>query len=171
MTAPVALGLGARVNQRCDATDELADTAALALIECRALAADAEEAQRKAREARDAAAFALSEAGWTVRKIAAELDCSHTLAHRMVKAHRDRVWGGIQAGYSATPSVAELAVEYRIARHAQELRAELCATGGYATELAGFYGKADRPAYDDGETPLVWASWLAHRSAMLNGEG
>lgn len=144
--------------------DDLATQAALALIECRALAAEAEQARATAAHARDAAAWALAEAGWTVRRIAAELDVSATAAHNYIKAHRERAWGGLRDGYSATPSLSQLAEEYRIARHAQELRAD-AASGGYATELAGFYGKTDRPAYDDGEQPLVWAAWLRHRAA------
>lgn len=45
----------------------------------------------RAGHARDAAAYALSQAGWSVRRIGKELGVSHALAHRMVKAHRERV--------------------------------------------------------------------------------
>lgn len=147
--------------------DELATRAALALIECQALAAEAEQARARAAEARDAAAWALAEAGWTVRRIGAELGVSHTLAHRMVKAHRARVWGQMTAGYSATPSLQQLAEEYRVARVAQELRAETYSRGD-AAALDAFYGRRGSVTADTTETPLVWGDWMRHRAAMTN---
>lgn len=151
--------------------DDLATRAALALIECQALAAEAETARARAAEARDAAAAALHDAGWTFRRIGAELGVSHTLAHRMVKAHRDRTWGGFQAGYSATPSLAQLADEYRLARHAQELRAEAAGAAiPGSDERAAFFGAEHVAQRDSSESPLVWGSWMQHRSAMLRDE-
>lgn len=145
--------------------DDLAILALRALLDSRELAIVADDARRVAAEARDAAAYALSEAGWTMRRIGAELDCSHTLAHRMVKAHRDRVWGGFEASYSATPSLQQLAEEYRVARHAQELRAEAAgASVKGSDERKAFFGSESVAAADHAESALTWKAWMRHRS-------
>lgn len=151
-------------TETCD--DLLATIAQLTLIECRELAAQAETARQTAAEARDAAAWSLSEAGWSTRRIGAELGVSHTLAHRMVRAHHDRMWGGLTDGYSATPSLEQLAEEYRLARHAQEMRAE--AAGGIPgnEEWRAFFGAENVAQADHVEAPLVWGSWLRHRAQM-----
>ncbi len=54
---------------------------------------------------------------------------------------------------------------YRLARHAQELRAE-AATGGWPNERAAFHGHPDQPTPDRTERPLTFRAFLtASRAA------
>lgn len=54
---------------------------------------------------------------------------------------------------------------YRLARHAQELRAE-AATRGWPNETAGYFRDPSQPTPDTTEAPLTFRAWLtASRAA------
>jgi len=136
----------------------LATIAQLALGEARELAVEAERSRVIAAEARDGAAAALCEAGWSVRRIGAELGVSHTRAHQMVKAHRDRTWGGFSDDYSAIGTRAQLHQEYVVARHAQELRLEAAGAEPGTEERRRFFQHE--------EAPITFAAFMRHREEV-----
>jgi cytochrome c551/c552 len=139
--------------------DDLADVAAAALVACRAAEAEAAEALDRARAVRDEAVWSLVQAGWTYRKIAAELDMSAARVGQLVQRARQAGWGVVQPRPLREQDIARQ--DYRAARHAQELREEAF-TGGRATERRAFYGHRSAPAVAEAEQPITWHGWLSH---------
>lgn len=138
--------------------EELATAAALAVVAFRVAEEEARAAAARAGTVRDDAILALADAGWTVRRIAGELDMSTTRAQQLLtraRARRDADWGHVDP----SPMRSTLLDDFRAARHAQELREEAY-TGGGSEERAAFYGRLDAPAVVEAEQSLTWKAWL-----------
>lgn len=157
---PDAVAAAKLPRERSDQLDALADAACGALVAYRAAESDALEATERARALRDDALLELSEAGWSVRRIASELDLSPArVGQLLIKARERRAteWGE----YRLTPDAvrADRLDSFHTARHAQVLREENYTSGG-ATERAAFYGRLDAPIVDEAEAPLTWKAFL-----------
>lgn len=137
----------------------LADAAASALVAYRAAESEAFEATERARVARDDTLLSLSEAGWSVRKIAAELGLSSARVGQLLQAGRARREVEWAEPIELRPMRSTAAEDFRLARHAQELREEAF-TGGHAEERATFYGRQSGSTCDAAEAPLTWRGWL-----------
>ena len=148
--------------------DALADAAVVALIAFRAAREEAQAAEERARVLRDDAVLELHSAGWTVRRIAAELDLSPARIGQLTVRARERraaEWGAVTVSDRARGArQADRLDSYHAARHAQDLREEAY-TGGGAEERAAFYGRLEAPAVAEAEQPLTWKAWLEDATA------
>lgn len=138
--------------------EELADVAAAAMVACKAAEAEAEDLLSQARAAKDAAVWALVQAGWSYRKVAAELDISPARVGQLVDRARSAGWGVVQARPLRSQETSR--EDYRAARHAQELREEAYARGG-KSERRAFYGHGGAPQVHEAEKPITWKSWCS----------
>lgn len=139
--------------------EALADGAALALIAFRVADEEARAATARAGAVRTDALMALHGAGWSVRRIAAELDLSSARVGQLLQAGRARREQEWAEPIELRPMRSTALDDYRAARHAQELREEAF-TGGHAEERRAFYGSIDAPAMDGAEQALTWRAWL-----------
>lgn len=143
--------------------DALADAAVVALISFRAAREEAQAAEERARVLRDDAVLELHGAGWTVRRIAAELDLSPARIGQLVLRARER--RAAEWGLPSIPDAVRGVVRadrldsFHAARHAQVLREEAY-TGGGREERAAFYGRLEAPAVAEAEQSLTWRAWL-----------
>lgn len=136
--------------------DDLADAAAAAIVAYKAAETEAAEALNRARAVKDEAVWSLVQAGWTYRKVAAELDMSPARVGQLVQRARAAGWGLAQPRPLNVQETAR--DDYRAARHAQELREEAY-TGGRATERRAFYGHVGAPQVHEAEQPITWKAW------------
>lgn len=139
--------------------EELADIAAAALVACRAAEDEAEQHVAAARTAKDRAVWSLVQAGWSYRRVAAELDISPARVGQLVQRARAQSWG--TAPLQRIDTRGNDRDAYQCARHAQTLREEAY-TGGRATERRAFYGGLDAPAVAEAEEPITWQGWISH---------
>lgn len=139
--------------------DALADAAAAAVVQYRAVQADAELLLERARVARLDTVAALHDAGWSVRRIAAELDVSSSRVGQLLESARARRAGEWAEDLALRPMRSTALEEYRLARHAQELREEAF-TGGNVTERDAFYGRKGAAAMDGAERAITLRGWL-----------
>jgi hypothetical protein len=140
----------------------LADAAAAALVAYRAAEEEAARATSAARAARDDTLLALHGAGWSVRRIAAELELSSARVGQLLtagRARREAEWA--DAAFVPSPMRSAVLDDYRAARHAQELREEAYSGGG-REERAAFYGRLDAPTVAEAERAITYRDWLDH---------
>ena len=161
---------GASAPGRSEATsastadsEALADAAVVALIAFRAAREEAQAAEERARVLRDDAVLELHSAGWTVRRIAAELDLSPARIGQLTMRARERratEWGATTMSDRARTALqGDRLDSFHAARHAQVLREEAYSGGG-VEERAAFYGRLDAPAVVEAESALTWKAWL-----------
>lgn len=163
MTVTDTLRLEARNTAAlADQGEALADAAAQALVAFRAAEAEAAEAVDRARASRLDTLLALSEAGWSVRRIAAELDLSPARVGQLLqaaRAARQAEWETVEITRPAH-TARDIHAEYLLARHAWEMQAEAFAkaTPGKAgmerEELARFRELVPAP---------TWGDWISRR--------
>jgi transposase len=139
--------------------DELADVAAAAIVAYKAAEIDAADLLDRARALKDEAVWSLVQAGWSYRKVAAELDMSPARVGQLVQRARAAGWGVVQA--RPIDVRGNDLDAYHAARHAQTLREEAYTCGG-RVERRTFYGHADAPAVDEAEAPITWHAWISH---------
>lgn len=139
--------------------EELADAAAAAIVAYKAAEAEATEALDRARAIKDEAVWALVGAGWSYRKVAAELDMSPARVGQLVQRAREAGWGLVQPRPLRQQETSR--DDYRAARQAQLLREEAY-TGGRATERKAFYGHVGAPQVHEAEAPITWHAWTSH---------
>jgi predicted transcriptional regulator len=154
--SPAAHGADGASGALC--ADVAADVAAAAVVAYRAALEEAEAILTPARAARADAVWALTQAGWSVRRVARELDMSPALVGQLTARARAGAWETLED----LPRINERADSldaFRVARHAQDVREESF-TGGNATERAAFYGRKNAPAMDGTEDALTWKAWL-----------
>lgn len=143
-----------------DALEALADAAALALVGYRAAEDEARRACELARASRDDTLLALHGAGWSVRRIAAELELSPARVGQLLqagRARREAEWG--DPSFAPSPMRSTALDDFYAARHAQNVREENYSGGG-VEERRAFYGGLDAPAVVEAERSLTWKAWL-----------
>lgn len=148
--------------------EALADAAATALVEYRAAEAEALRATEAARTVRDDTLLALHGAGWSVRRIAAELELSPARVGQLLQSGRARREAEWSEPLELRPMRSTAVEDFRAARFAQEMRAEAF-SGGNAAERRAFFRDENAPAMAGAEDSLTWKGWLegSHQEAPV----